>query len=80
MKKDIYNNKFPFIVEVIRKFHIKPRIIKKGYFNNAIALLLSIILGMLTYLFSMILVKGITDSELTIIKSKIIRFIPNKYD
>jgi stage V sporulation protein B len=50
----------------------------KGYFNNAIALLLSIILGILVYLYTMIFVKGISDNELAIIKSKIRRFIPNK--
>lgn len=52
--------------------------ILKGYFNNAIAVLLSIILGILAYLYTMILIKGITGIELAIIKGKIRRFIPNK--
>lgn len=50
----------------------------KGYFNNAISTLIAIALGMLAYLYAMVLIKGITNDEFNIILSKIKRFIPNK--
>jgi len=52
--------------------------ISKGYFNNAISVLIAIALGMLTYLYAMVLNKGITNDEIDIILSKIKRAIPNK--
>ncbi|MBW9153919.1 polysaccharide biosynthesis C-terminal domain-containing protein, partial [Clostridium estertheticum] len=50
----------------------------KGYFNNAISVLIAIALGMLAYFYAMVLNKGITNTELDTILSKIKRFIPNK--
>ncbi|MCB2307256.1 polysaccharide biosynthesis protein [Clostridium estertheticum] len=50
----------------------------KGYFNNAISVLIAIALGMLAYFYAMVLNKGITNDELDTILSKIKRFIPNK--
>ncbi|MBX4262794.1 polysaccharide biosynthesis protein (plasmid) [Clostridium estertheticum] len=50
----------------------------KGYFNNAISVLIAIALGMLSYFYAMVLNKGITNDELDTILSKIKRFIPNK--
>jgi stage V sporulation protein B len=50
----------------------------KGYFNNAISVLIAIGLGVLSYLYIMVLSKGITNDEVNIILSKIKRFVPNK--
>jgi stage V sporulation protein B len=49
-----------------------------GYFSNAISVLITIALGILVYLYGMVLSKGITDDELSIIKNKTKRFIPKK--
>lgn len=53
-------------------------LILKGYLNNAISTLITIALGMLIYLYAMVLSKGINTNELDIIPSKIKRFVPNK--
>ncbi|MCB2356183.1 polysaccharide biosynthesis protein [Clostridium estertheticum] len=50
----------------------------RGYFNNAISVLIAIALGMLTYFYAMVLNKGITNDELDTILSKIKRVLPNK--
>lgn len=50
----------------------------KGYFNNAISVLIAIIIGMLAYLYAMLLSKGITKEEMDILPSRITRFIPKK--
>ncbi len=48
----------------------------KGYFNNVISVILSIILGMLSYFYVMILINGITNDELDILPNNLRRFIP----
>lgn len=53
-------------------------IIFKGYFNNAISVLMAIVIGMLAYLYAMLLSKGITNDEIDILPSRIKRFIPKR--
>lgn len=50
----------------------------KGYFNNAISVLIAIALGILAYFYAMVLNKGITNDELDTILSKIKRVMSNK--
>ena len=50
--------------------HSLLQFVLKGYLNNAIATVIAIILGMLTYGFSMLYLKGITSEEIAITTSK----------
>ncbi len=50
----------------------------KGYFNNIISVLISIVLGMLSYFYAMLLINGITNDELDILPNGLKRFIPFK--
>ncbi|AGK98104.1 putative polysaccharide biosynthesis protein [Clostridium pasteurianum] len=52
--------------------------IVKGYLNNAVSLLAAVAMGVLAYLYAMILCKGITKDELDIIPGRIKRFIPKR--
>lgn len=66
-----------YVIYVALKFAIG--IITKGYINNAVSVIVSIIMSILTYLYMMILNKGITDDELNLLPSRIKRFIPKKF-
>lgn len=48
----------------------------KGYLNNAIATITAIILGMLSYGFAMLYLKGITSEEIDIFPAAVRRLIP----
>lgn len=50
----------------------------KGYFNNAVAVIISIVVAIMAYLYAMILNNGITKDELDIIPSRLKKFIPKK--
>ncbi|MEW9096225.1 MAG: polysaccharide biosynthesis protein [Clostridiaceae bacterium] len=52
------------------------KFIGSGYIRNAVATLISIIIGMYSYVFALILTGGIKEEDLKIIPSKLRRFIP----
>ncbi|MCY6484649.1 polysaccharide biosynthesis protein [Clostridium aestuarii] len=47
-----------------------------GYFNNAIACVMAVIIGMFTYLYGLALTGGITKKDMNAMPSKIKRFVP----
>lgn len=56
--------------------HSLLQFVLKGYLNNAIATVIAIILGMLTYGFSMLYLKGITSEEIAILPARVRKLIP----
>lgn len=50
--------------------------IKEGYFANAIAILISIIIAILTYFFVLVLIGGITKEDLEVFPHKLTKLIP----
>lgn len=58
-----------YIIYNILNFAID--IINRGYINNAISVSVAIIVGVITYVYSMILTKGITDEELDFLPVRI---------
>ncbi|WP_125153839.1 putative polysaccharide biosynthesis protein [Clostridium rectalis] len=52
------------------------RIVSGNYLSNLVACIVSIIIGMYTYLLSLVVLGGITRDDFNVIPSKIIRFIP----
>jgi len=65
-----------YIVYNILNFAIG--IINKGYINNAISVSVAIVVGVITYVYSMILTKGITDEELDFLPARIKKILKSK--
>lgn len=50
----------------------------KGYFDNAISVLIAIVIGVFAYLYAMFLNRGITKDELDILPRRITKLVPKK--
>ena len=50
--------------------------IKEGFFANAMAILISMILAILTYFLVLVLIGGITKEDLEVFPNKITKLIP----
>ncbi len=51
--------------------------IKQGYFANAVSILFTICLAILTYFFALVIIGGITKEDLAVFPRKITKLIPN---
>ena len=50
--------------------------VREGYFANAFAILIAMVLAMLTYFFTLVLIGGITKEDLEVLPHKITKHIP----